>query len=517
MKREIRSICILAAALMAAASCQKGEFKTTERTSEEKIVDFNDTRLVSATLTKSEDVHQAYEQAFAEVAAGPGRLLADNTEQIETLKSVDLGLWEALGMKIETYRITYRTQGGQGLPGPDGSVKYGPAVLSGDVAFIRDTTGRFKRRIESVTLFHTQFNSNEELTIISNPALVPIRTAFNALVVCPHYQGVFVDKGLHVNNMSETMLKARQAIDCELAALEFIQSLNDVEMAEGYYTESMGISNGSAPALATQYLLEKELPKEYAEAINLRGTYCAEGCYDYSQLIYDFISKDFEHPTIKLPFNLDKIDKVADIIDMVLQYADLDYMKPVFFVSLVSSVHAAWKDSFFKGIALEDYFSEKFLKETYDVDGRQLNMLEMFREGCLDPFTQYTELTITEIVNPALLGDEGLNLDAKEVQALKNAFSHTSAPLFDNWHPATPVQFAHSTGDEFCTYEDFLKIVEATGFSGLNRNVSVKTIGSLKHLGATAYFLFSDIILKAHPCPLAGESPKVLPLVPNKN
>ncbi len=505
----------MAAASLALASCQKVEIKSGNNESSEDIVDLQERTvegsvLVSATLTKSQNAAEAIDEALAEIKAGADKLLADNVEKIETPREINLGLWEALGMDIETYRITYRTVGGKAKKELDGTVSYQPIVLSGDIAFIRNTNGKFRRRLESVTLYHTQFNSNEEMTTIAEPGLIPFRTAYNALVVYPHFQGVFINSGVNTINLSETMLKARQALDCELAALEFIESLDDVEMAEGYYTEVMGVSNGSGSALATHYLLENELMELNREKINLKGTFCAEGCYSYSDLIEDFVSKDLDH-TFQLPFKLKEGSTLSEIIEEVANYTNLANMKPAFYISLICSAYQTWKDVYFKDIALADYFSEEFYNKKYG-DGPE-TILEKYLNGGLDVFDCGDEFGVESIVNPKILKDGDIDLESKEAKVLLRAYQENDRPIYQNWHPASPIVFAHSKGDEFCSYENMLRIYDATSFNGLNRNISIKTSYGMHHTVASFYYIILDIFLKVHPCPLTGEIPNVSPII----
>lgn len=322
---------------------QKTKISKTEVTVEEPVEPVG--RLVSATmLSQPVPAGTAISNVMNAVPSGEYEGLLVGESGGDLLASPEFLKCDLLGidMQLETYRIRYRSMGG--AEGKE------PVILTGDIAFIANADHSNKRKLESVSLFHTTFNPSESTSYTWEEMIFPTRAAFNALVVYPFYQGSFSDKGDkadgHTICVSEQLIKARQAIDCELAALEFLETLDHVEMEKCYYTENMGVSNGAGATLATQYLLEND-PEYRAinrSLIHLKGTFCSEGCYSWGDLMNSVLTTTGD--------------------DVPLGDESVDGMKPVALISCLIGAYDTWKDKYFDGIELESFFNEeKFLKK----------------------------------------------------------------------------------------------------------------------------------------------------------
>lgn len=383
--------------------------------------------------------------------------------------------------QLETYRIVYNTKDARG----------NDIQLSGDIGFISEASGRVDRKLESVSVFHTTFNVDDDENAISNTSMgnrdivIPARALHNALAVFPHYQGAGIDKGKHMFTPSEPLLKARQAIDCELAALEFINSLDYIRMDDNYYTENMGASNGSSPALAMQYLLENDgTIAEKAGTVRLKSTYLGEGLYRFKDVFLNIANE-------KNP-----------------ESSSMDKYTPYVLMSAIAGAFDTWPEEFTsRGISsVEEIFSPAFLGIRVNHNGSEIGMLELLATGdcSVDLFgnTPFEDkgLTLRTILNPEILHPmEGtVKEDSKYVQALLAAFEHNEL-IAEGWNPVSSLKFVHSQKDEFVPYEDVLKVYNNLNRNGRNKNVKIEKINVNSHLLSTYYLIFRDIVGKKHP------------------
>jgi len=469
-------ISIISASALILASCQKEEMQQTEPANETPVIEnITSGKLVSA--TKVGEI--SAEEAVAKFIENTGK------EYIDLINLNLLGQ-NLLDFNIVTYRINYLSTVHRN--GADE-----PMVLDGDVSFIVDEAGTIKNRtLDGVTLFHTCYNtSSEDVSMLESLKgdqilfNVNLRTLYNFAVVFPFYQGGPVSKNEICVAPSEFLYKAKQAIDCELAALEFIESLENVSMAEDSYTDNIGLSNGGGPALATQYLLENDSEyKQYASKVNLRSTYIGEGnCSNKS--LFDNILKEFE-PTEPI---------ITPLIGMSVDVAKL---APAAYISTLGGTYATWGSEHFGGMLVDDFKANYFSSS----DPFSLMLLNTFLSN--NSSIMFAALggssTIQQTVNSNLLSADGhsFNKENEYVKNIYKAFDENEI-ILSGWNPRTPLKIAHSLDDDFLFYEHNFDIWKSLSRNGLNPNVRMETVIKFNHMDATFYFLLTDVILKQNP------------------
>lgn len=390
--------------------------------------------------------------------------------------------------KIKTYRIVYRTVDGNG----------DEILLSGDIGFIGDDSGKVQRELSTVTLFHTMLNldDNDEnllnTTMVYRDPLIACRSFYNALVVYPHYQGAGVDKGKHPFSMSAPLLKARQAIDCELAALEFLKTLDNVEMAEDYYTENIGVSNGAISSLATQYLLENDPEmREKADIIRLNGTYVGEAAYHYTNLFTSIVSKIEEEET--------------SLLGGLFDFSLVERAKPYMVMAATLSSFDAYPDIFKdKGVgSAEELFSPKFLNLKVDYKGTEMSFLDYYKSGNMDMTFDTTMgdngITPRIVLHPEMFLISGdLNWEDRKLQAILTALDENEV-LCDGWDPASPLLIRHSMSDDFLSYDEAYEVYSNLSVDGANKNVEIKPVYLLDHITSALYEFVTDVLFTKHP------------------
>lgn len=515
--RKVRIFAAVFTAAVLLAGCQKDNLNFEEK---EFTPEKSEGILISAVPVATEDAGSAFTKALDLLNSMQG----PEIKSVELQKTKELFSGKLTGTKwqIETWRITYWSKDNFGEP----------VVLSGDIAFVNEASGFIKRYLKAVNIFHTIFNPNEDSTTSLRDIILPTRALYNNLVVYPHYQGAIANGKNEATHrtitVSEALLKARQAIDCELAALEFIENLDNVEMSEDYYTENMGASNGGAATLATQYLLENdpELKKVNNEKIKLRATYGAEGCYSYGDLLPSLLNTVEE-------------DGVSSSMDQFKMPAAL---------SVIIGTFDAWKGNtnnsehrdFFEGIEIEDFFSEEFVNSkviTYtEVEAEKKNILSILSTisglikgdysdwedqyeyiadtldvGYIEYYRNseyYYEaeewMTVTNIFSEDMIDREKNEFkeDSPLLQALEAAFAENDV-ILNGWNPASPLLMAHSIYDDYVPYSQIQMIYDNLSNFGWNRNVEVKTLDNEKmnHMYGFAYLTLADIVCKEHPNP----------------
>lgn len=385
------------------------------------------------------------------------------------------------GLQFKTYRITYNTVDILGKP----------IVLSGDVCYIdRGTTGKV-RRLESISLFHTSYASTENRCCQYEDKAFTCRAIHNALVVFPHYQGFYAGRAYRVT-IEESLLKARQAIDCEIAALQLVEKLDDVALERSYYTNNMGISCGTGPTLATHYLLEQDeaLKKVNRDKIHLNSSYCCEGPYKFSE-IFTYLVDEFPYEDLQ----------------------DNEDFSQIALISIVAGTYDTWKgltdsqgNEFFKGIDDVKVYFDPTLFTRQDLISEDSTMVtdvvEYFREGKLDHHTDMFKnagLSSRAMINPELFTeDEKLDVDHPLIQALYAALK-VNEIITEGWTPQAKLTIAHSTGDELCPYEKTLSVYRSLSDNGNNSQVNLYTTFFLEHTEANQFFAIRDLALQKNP------------------
>lgn len=428
----------------------------------------------------------------------PASEVADILRQFDEIQApdfLDIDLSE-FGLELRTYRIVYRTKDNRGQE----------IQLSGDVSFLANPIHPRKRILESVSLFHSAFFTDEGKSTEYEQYAFPGRSIHNALVVYPHYQGVHEGRKPeyvegHPVTIAELLLKARQGIDCELAAIELINKLEGVELMPEYYTENIGLSCGAGTALATQYLLENDpqLKSVNKESIRLVGTYCCEGCYSYSGL-------------------LSKLMEVVPYDESLSEFTSMEDFKPACLIAVIVGAYDTWKgmkdsdgNEFFAGVDdVREYFSQEFLnsENLFEDDGRQItDIIGYFRTGTLSAHSRIFKragFLSSTMINPELINsDHEIDVTNPKMKALLEALAQNDRITAD-WNPSARICISHSTDDEFVPYSQALGVYKSLSRDGANRNVVIQTICGLNHTDGNRFYAIKDIILKKHPCFVLG-------------
>lgn len=434
--------------------------------------------LVSSTLVSSIPTKGTLEQV-KEFLIGYNKDCEDPENQISE-EIYDLCDCNLLGLDFvfEVYTIKYNTIDAYGEP----------LVLSGDIAFVNETTGKIPRKLGAAYVFNNAFSCDDpegdsdysNSTMFMRKAVLPLRALYNELVIYPHNQGAGIDKGKHYFTPVEYILNARQNIDLELAALEFIKS-KGVEMWKNYYTQVVGTYNGAASALAFQYLLEADPEyRKAAEKINLKGTYCAEGCYRPSKVLINIMKNR---------------KKLRDF--------ELIKRLPYIYTAAICGSYQSWGNEFSEdSILLEDYFSEKFNGYLVDVDKDgtpETHILDIYMAGELDLLEadkmKEWGFTLKNIINENLYKEGVLDESSKPIMALKRALEHNEIFNYKNWKPSSHILIVHAKNDELNPYYDAVKLSNTISGNGINKNVKLKTVIH-KDRRSFKRLLFKDSLLK---------------------
>lgn len=493
---RLQSFLLVSAALLIFSGCQEKadpEVLPEKKDENKEIIASGQGKLVSASLSSARAVDEAVQEALENIDHTSGAMLSDSVvTHIRLLRERFTGTeWQ-----LQVYRIKYNTV----------DIDGNPIQLNGDVGFINETSGKCKRTLDAITLFQTAFNTEELTTTLYEIMVMPIRVLYNQAVVYPFYQGTGIDRGVHPVTISEPMLKARQAIDCELAAMELLELLN-VKLDKDYYTANMGISNGGATTVAVQYLLENdaEYKKINEDVIRLGGTYSGEGCYSFKKLI----------PILTAPVKEPKLSLLPDYMSII---------KSMAYIACLVGSYDTWngRNGHYQSVSsVEDYFSEDFLKiqRPYWIEplnilqlrfpelGRPepdgyLGFIENYRKGFLslgDEMIFNGELKINDMINPELLDENGIvNMEHPYLVDVQEAFAENDV-FISGWKPLTPLCLAHSESDDFVDIEQVREVYAALSNNGYNRNVTMPTVKGLSHLVGTFFYLIKDILAKEEP------------------
>lgn len=397
-----------------------------------------------------------------------------------------------LGLELRTYRLVYKTKDNRGQQ----------IQLSGDVSYLANPILPRACILESVSLFHSAFFTDESKSTEYEQYAFPGRSIHNALVVYPHYQGVYEGRKPeyvegHPVTVAELLLKARQGIDCELAAIELINGLEGVALMPGYYTENIGLSCGAGVALATQYLLENDpqLKSVNRKSIRLTGTYCCEGCYSYSGL-------------------LSKLMEVVPYDESLEEFTSMEDFKPACLIAVIVGAYDTWKglkdqdgNEFFAGVDdVREYFSPEFLNSDnlFEDDGRKItDIIGYFRSGMLNAHSRIFKragFLSSTMINPELLdSDNEIDTDNPKMKALLDALAQNDR-ILSGWNPTARLCISHSMDDEFVPYSQAFGVYKSLSKNSTNRNVILQTVPGLNHTEGNQYYGIKDIIIKKHPC-----------------
>lgn len=473
-----------------------GQHETVSRERQDACVPdgFTPSKLLSYDLVDVRTGAQALEEGNATLAY-LNDIFVNETKSQRSFEEIECSSDTLLNILLWTYQISYFSKDASGKD----------IVLSSLVSFPTFKSGR-KLTLSNISLSHSMFNMTDTMTkLIANVTKVRC-ILFADVIVSPFYQGGGIDKrrpGTFVP-IAEHNLKARQAIDGEIAALEFLDSLKassdlNFELSPTYRTYNMGISNGGACALAVLKILEND-PKYIEinrEKIHLGGTLMGEGSADYGMLY----------------------DQCIDRYDMPIQ---MDFLKPDAVVATINSsykAHAVFspKDYFFyedeqgvrKKIQLEDFFSPEFCAVRFELDEGSLSFFDAY-DNCfwLAAVSLSTGITseillhgfekLADIFNPKLFREDGsIDKDCREWKALMCAFEENS--LIDGYSPRSPLLIFCSKNDTFMPYNINELLYNNLRDGGRNRNVRMRTLYGLDHFPAT-FYIWAFELTHRNPC-----------------
>lgn len=510
MKKSLFFVCTAVVLAFMAVACQKDQLNVAGTDATVCDVDQKG-YLVSYNLASTKSLEETEAAILAETPE----------EYFPQIQELFKGFLTGAQWQMRTYTFNYNSVAGDGSP----------AVLTGQVSFVCDGTGKIVRKLRSVSLYHIMFNVNQNTTFMQ-ASMPTLRALHHALVVIPLFQGAASDapcygavKG-HPILVAEPLAKARQAVDCELAAIELLDKLDcAVTLKDDYYTENMGISNGAAIALATQFYLENKAKAPVSEKIRLRGTFCGAGCYDFSSMLTQALS-------------LTDLSGYSDAVAAMIPYA---------IMGTVISAYADNKKDFGKA-KLTDYFSDECVNGVFNEGvnhaGEPYNILKHFWEGDIQMnYMDYADLTeeemafmesmmtmpmnSEEIVMPYIasvyenviddytyrkifneklyvgkdLENGELDVNGDLFKKLMKATAHSDMLKLD-WHPASPLRISHSTDDDFLPYDTAYALYGKLSNNGNNKNVSFKTLRGLDHSNSASVLLMLNVGILEHPCPL---------------
>jgi len=434
MKKFLQFAIVISAAIVF-TSCEKAAIELNNDIPE-KGTEGTTGILQSAELISSIPATKAYMDALT-LAKENGVLDSDktpvNTDEINVLSTildlvgidVDEEVLAKYGPKVKIWRINYWTEGGYCKEKPAGKYEKEKILLSADVCYLESSGADKTRELESISIFNGTFNSAEGDLAVLRDLVLPVRALYNAVVIFPWYQGSQIDRGVHAVTPGEFLIKGQQAIDAELAAIEFINSISDSEniyLSDDYYTEIMGISNGGGTALASQYLLENDsaYKKINSESIHLVGTYLGEGCTSYSQ-VFPILMEDNPCPD-QIASSLTNIEEVkpgayiSSVLGAWYTYKlkpvdkkpeDKNYQKEL---AKYQEEEKKMQENFFKSDLLTKKFHNENTPYTEDADAE--NIIYAARYGNLykGALGDFVGMTIEDIVNESLLDESG-NID----------------------------------------------------------------------------------------------------------
>lgn len=157
-------------------------------------------------------------------------------------------------------------------------VKGDSVVLSAAMFYPDNTNGTPGHVLESVSLtVHTYLDYDSDRPTAKGEVTMS-RALWNSLVVIPDLQGFGSSKALGDAEMMNTDI-ANQIVDCERVALQIVKSRGLV-MADDYYTDILGYSLGTGPALGTAKWME-QCSKQDRELFRYSKAFVGAGIFNY--------------------------------------------------------------------------------------------------------------------------------------------------------------------------------------------------------------------------------------------
>lgn len=269
-----------------------------------------------------------------------------------------------------------------------------------------------------------------------------------AIVVCPDYCGY----GLSAYRQHPYLVQgvtARNVVDGYIAALDLIKQYkdNDVEgsweLANDFYTDIIGYSQGGSVALATLRYLESGLvSQDNLNRINIRNTYCGDGPYSPIATIHQYV-----------------------------EWANSDNEKlrnlayPCVLPLIVQAAKEAYDNDCMRTVNVEDYFTPEFLAtgiienlNSKSVTTTQLNEVSKGK-GILTLDQMLSEKIIrkeTVTKNGTTTKHLVLNTESNEYKCLIRALEHNDLTI--GWTPRHRLVFMHLDGDMVVPYCNMEKV-----------------------------------------------------------
>lgn len=354
-------------------------------------------------------------------------------------------------LQFERHSFSYRSTDSQGKP----------VVLSGIAVFPNNVEGSDRDyELDNITLFSTYHIDLSGDCPSLKGSQVMLRTIFNSMVVIPDFQGYGVSADMRHPYLEFNTL-ARQAVDCELAALELAKGLG-VTTCKSYGTFNMGVSKGGATALAVHKYLETKASDSVRNVVRLKSTYCSSGLFDAAGML----RSEAEQRSIGSPW---------------------------FPAMLVSSSFNANRD-LFESYEVADFMSNGFNSFHTNINGENyslMSMMESKRFTSDEIARKYRTNGFTsarQILSNRLLNGSGVNVE-DELYAKIKQISEKNNPML-GWDPdEAPILIEHSKMDDFVPFETTFSSYEKLKYMDdgtPNDLVEFKTTYIASHILSTA-------------------------------
>ncbi|MCQ2266335.1 MAG: hypothetical protein MJZ40_01320 [Bacteroidaceae bacterium] len=265
-----------------------------------------------------------------------------------------------------------------------------------------------------------------------------------ALVVCPDYCGY----GLSSYRQHPYLVQgvtARNVVDGYLAALDIakdvkISGSDNWSLAEGFYTNIMGYSQGGSVALATlRYMESGQVSAEDLKRINLRHTYCGDGPYSPLATVNQYV----EWANSSNP-----------------RYSNLAY--PCVIPLIIQAAKDAYDNDCMRSVRLEDYFTPEFLATGIldALDSKSITTTMLNAKSAEAHTTTLDRIMSDKIIQRnAETGLIEINAQSNEYKCLARALGYND--LSQGWTPQHPVLFMHYDDDLVVPYCNLLAMKEA--------------------------------------------------------
>ena len=343
------------------------------------------------------------------------------------------------GWEIQSYTFTYRSQT------VDGRDK----LLSGRVTFLHHKEAGIPHQAKTITLHVHQAFFHEEWTPSKNLMYVPLKVLWDSVVIEPDLQKWGINHGIEVDGGGSGLHMARQLADCTVAALEIMRQ-HGVRLAPEGYTTNWGSSQGAVPALMFAKWYDTEAPQWFKDALRLRSTFSAEGAADVPRLMQSI----YQHP--------------EDI--------DTGFL-------LLLSYFEAFPPSEMGGYRPEEFVPQWYLETKFQVDGRELNLLDAvchYYPQLTDPYFQKMK-SFDQVFAPDILTADGqVDITCPKMRAWMACLQKHNN--MEGWTPAHSIYLAHYPADDMIPYELAYDLYRTLSNEGQNPLVHLLQVPSMRFL-----------------------------------